>query len=105
MAKLLARWGLYKDVTAPTASNFAFMSGRQWSTSRMQNFGVNMVFVLFRCELNSYKVQLYVNERLTHIPGCATDTCLFSEFAAIVQPIIETCDLDAICENPPAYVY
>jgi hypothetical protein len=28
-----------------------------------------------------------------------------SEFAAIVQPIIETCDLDAICENPPAYVY
>ncbi len=103
MAKLLARWGLYKDAMAPTASNFAFMSGRQWSTSRMQNFGVNMVFVLFRCELNTYKVQLYVNERLTHIPGCAGDTCLFSEFAAIVQPIIETCDLDAICENPPAY--
>ena len=26
MAKLLARWGLYKDVMAPTASNFAFVS-------------------------------------------------------------------------------
>lgn len=103
MAKLLARWGLYNDTIVPTASNFAFQSGRQWSTSRMQNFGVNMVFVLFRCELNTYKVQLYVNERLTHLPGCAQDTCLFSEFAAIVKPIIETCDLDAICENPPAY--
>lgn len=100
MAKLLARWGLYNDTLAPTASNFAFQSGRQWSTSRMQNFGVNMVFVLFQCELNTYKVQLYVNERLTHLPGCATDTCLFSEFAAIVRPIAETCDLDVICENP-----
>ena len=80
-SKLFARWGLYKD---PLAPNFAFQSGRQWNTSHMQNFGVNMVFVLFRCELDIYKFQLYVNERLTHIPGCATDTCLFSEFADIV---------------------
>ena len=56
----------------------------------MQNIGVNMAFVLFRCELDIYKVQLYVNERLTPIPGSATDTSLFSEFADIVQPIIQT---------------
>lgn len=99
MAKLLARWGLYKDPSALTASDYAFHAGRLWSTSRMQNFGVNMAFVLFQCELNTYKVQLYVNERLVRIPGCADTTCTYSEFVTYIQPIVSTCDLDAICEN------
>lgn len=102
MAKLVARWGLYNDTLAPTASNYAFQTGRQWSTSRMQNFAVNMAFVLFRCELDTYRVQLYVNERLVRLPGCAGTTCLYSEFVGVVRPIVETCDLDAICDNPRA---
>ena len=69
----------------------------------MQPFGVNVVFVLFQCELNTYKVQLYVNERLTQLPGCAASTCTFSEFSNVLAPIVATCDLDAICENPPNY--
>lgn len=77
MAKLLARWGLLiNDTMAPTADHYVY---------------------------RTYKVQLYVNERLTKIPDCASTTCLFSKFAAFVKPIVETCDLDAICENPPAY--
>ena len=68
-----------------------------------KTFGVNMVIALFRCQLDINKVQLYVNEGLTLIPGCATDlatdTYLFSEFAAIVQPFIQMCDLKAIWEN------
>ena len=100
LGKVMARLGLFRDAEPLRADNFVWNIGRQWRTARVLPFASNMVFVLFRCTLETYKIQLYINERLVPIPGCSSaEACPYSEFVQMMRPIIETCDLDVICEN------
>ena len=100
-SKLLARLGLYNDSVPLTASNYGSQQDRTWRTSRILNFATNLVFVLFDCEATAtFKVQAYHNERLVDIVGCSEPrACPYVEFTAMMQPIIDSCDFDAICEN------
>ena len=97
----MTRLGLYNDPVPLTASNYGSQQGRMWRTSRTINFAANLVFVLFDCEATAtFKVQAYHNERLVDIVGCSEPrACPYAEFAAMMRLIIDSCDLDAICEN------
>jgi len=86
------------DDSSLRSDNWREMMGRRWRTSSLGPFGSNVAFVLQKCEGNTMKVGLWVNEVLTTIPGCEEMWCGLEEFLDIF-PEIDSCDFEKICAD------
>jgi len=98
--KLLTHLKLYNDEESLKSSNFEKMQDRKWKTSKFGAFGANVAFSLQKCDSNEFKVGLFVNEKLTIIPGCEEDWCNLNTFKAIFDPS-NGCNLNEICSITP----
>ena len=81
------------------ATNFKENKNRIFRTGCIAPFGGNFYFVLYKENNGSnHKVQFYVNERLTKIPGCDSSiNCDFSTFERQYQDIVDKCDYKKMC--------
>jgi len=96
---LHALLGINLDAHPPTASNFAEMEGRKFRAGCISPFSGNMYFVLYRCENEGFKIQMFVNERLTQIPCCGSaEDCKFEDFLRCYDSISNGCDFDKMCK-------
>ena len=92
MLKFLAYLGLDKPEIFPTFDNFGQSN---WTTSKIDTFANNIAFVQLSCQ----KIGMFVNEKLTPIPGCDKDLwCPYNLFKSIFEQK-EPCDFTKICQN------
>ncbi len=100
--KFLSHLGLFRDDQPLRHDNYeAMRTSRKWRTSLFNSFGANVAFALQQCS-STFKVGLFVNEKLTVIPGCAEELwCDFGHFSRIFQDSRD-CDLKELCslEDP-----
>ena len=103
--------GLFKDKEDLRADNFAKFRQRNYKTSYIAPFGANIAFVVYKCNtkdsaseqaehfrshLDSFMVQVFVNEELTAVPCCGKQTeCPLETFLQCFNK--EPCDLSALC--------
>ncbi|XP_077526287.1 multiple inositol polyphosphate phosphatase 1-like isoform X4 [Haemaphysalis longicornis] len=95
--KVVARLGLNRDSTAPTADHLCSMADRQWRSSLLCPFNANVAFVLFKCPKDSHKVVTFLNERPQQIPGCPSHHCPLETFLNIYKEPADTCNITEIC--------
>ena len=103
LLKVYGRLGLFKDAKNLTADGFEqFKDTREWKNGKIGKFASNIAFVLFHCpdeESSPYQVATLVQEKPTPLPACDDQwICPFERFMENLQPIVETCDLDEICQ-------
>ncbi len=77
------------------------MKARKWRTSLFNSFGSNVAFALQKCQGEGdqedlFRVGMYVNEKLTRIPGCSELWCEFQEFFRVFESSRE-CSLEELC--------
>lgn len=116
---MLGLLGLYKDESELKHDNYFKMEDRQWRTSKIDAFGSNLAFVLykyfieivsfvfglhyyyfyfvFRCKNDETKVLTLHQERIVRIKGCGNDLCSYDKFKQIFKTDIENCDFDQMC--------
>ena len=95
--KLLTHLNLYNDVEPLKSNNFETMKNRNWKTSKFGAFGANVAFSLQQCVNKELKVGLFVNEKLTKIPGCEDNWwCSLNTFKRIFDRT-NGCNLTEIC--------
>jgi len=89
------------DSTQMTAENFKSLESRKFRGACLSPFSGNMYFVLFKCgdsNDDTYKVQLYINERLVEVPWCESSIdCDLNDFFAYVESSVKNCHFDHIC--------
>lgn len=99
--KFLSFLGLFQDDRKLRHDNFEHFqtSSRKWRTSLFDTFGSNIAFTLLECHDDSSraKIGLFVNEKLTLIPGCDSNWCRVDQFLDLLKPKLDDCDWDAIC--------
>ena len=61
-----------------------------------KRFAANIAFVRLSCD----KVGMFVNEKLTIIPGCENIWCNIEEFDSLFDTSEKVCDFQKICGNP-----
>ncbi|XP_050545652.1 multiple inositol polyphosphate phosphatase 1-like isoform X2 [Daktulosphaira vitifoliae] len=94
--KMLGVLGLYKDNDNLRHDNFWEMENRQWRTSKIDAFGSNLIFVLFKC-YNDMKILTLHQEKIIRIPGCESDLCSYDTFKKIYQEKLNNCDFNKMC--------
>ena len=88
------------------------MSNRTFKTSHIIPYGGNLVFIVYACDSTAnvdstnatlrdreYYIKLLVNEVPVTIPGCGSDTCLYSTVRNMYKDHIDNCDIKALCNN------
>ena len=99
-----AMLGVYTNRIPLLSTNYLQNENRTFLVGCLVPFSANLYFVLYKKdgnnEVNDYKIQLYVNERLTQIPGCQSMTdCNFATFEKHYQGIVNRCDYQKMCQN------
>ena len=96
---LYALLGVRVDEETLVSENYEQMKNRQFRPGCLAPFAGNIMFVLYECDKGrDYKIQLYVNERLTRIPCCKSDVdCDFKTFEKCYQEVVDGCDFEHIC--------
>ena len=95
--KLLAFLKVFEDSEPLRSDNFHKMQNRNWRTSEIGPFGANIAFMLQRCE-SDFKMALFVNEKLTKLPGCEEEWCPFGVFVDN-NPQLKSCNFSNICRK------
>lgn len=96
---LYALLGLYTDKENMLSSNYEKMKNRNFRPACMTPFAGHIYFVLYQCEKNEYKIQMYVNERLTKIPCCeSAEDCDFKTFLNCYEKVVNDCHFDQMCK-------
>ena len=95
--KLLAFLKVFNDPEPLRSDNFHKMENRKWKTSDIGPFGANIAFVLQRCE-SDYLMALFVNEKLSKLPGCEEEWCPLSTFIQN-NPQLKSCNFSNICRK------
>jgi len=97
---LNALLGVNVDNMELNSKNFLKATERKFRSGCIAPFAGNVLFTLYKCdEANNYKVQLYVNERLTRIPCCKSAVdCDFQTFQNCYSKQVEGCDFDTLCK-------
>eukprot|EP00094_Tigriopus_californicus_P001991 TCALIF_01919-PA protein Name:"Similar to MINPP1 Multiple inositol polyphosphate phosphatase 1 (Homo sapiens)" AED:0.37 eAED:0.38 QI:0/0/0/1/0/0/2/0/367 len=99
LMKFLCFLGLNQDAEPLLHNNFEAMKQRQYRTSQNVPFGANVAFVIQECSNeNNYKVGMFLNEKLTQIPGCNQEWCDYSTFVDLHREEMSRCDFSAICD-------
>ena len=105
LVPLLSILGLYKDTEDLRADNFANKKDRKFRASLISPFAANLAFILHKCDshedrgdsLESFQLQLLVNEKPTKFPFCDTDLCPYSVVRQQYSYYINDCDLASMC--------
>lgn len=104
---LYALLDLFKDAEMLRADNFPKQHERKYRVSRITPFGANIAFVLYKCSIKdngsktvegmqSFMVQVFVNEELTALPCCKNQTeCSFDMFLQCFDNT--ACNLSSLC--------
>ena len=108
LVPLLSILGLYKDTEDLRADNFANKKDRKFRASLISPFAANLAFILHKCDshedrgdsLESFQLQLLVNEKPTKFPFCDTDLCPYSVVRQQYSHYINDCDLASMCRLP-----
>ncbi|XP_018323869.2 multiple inositol polyphosphate phosphatase 1 [Agrilus planipennis] len=97
LLKMIAHFGLYKDVLPLTHKNFQKISNRQWKVSKIDAFGTNLALVLYRCE-DQLKVLTLHQERIVYPLGCPREhlLCNLNDFKKNFKHSIN-CQFDKMC--------
>ncbi|XP_057306943.1 multiple inositol polyphosphate phosphatase 1-like [Hydractinia symbiolongicarpus] len=104
MLPFFALLGVYTNEIKMTSSNYITNKNRTFRGGCLAPFSSNLYFVLYKKNnggnsTKDYKIQLYVNERLTKIPGCSSITdCTFQEFDRQYKSIVDNCDYKKMCD-------
>lgn len=92
---ILLPLGIAKDKEPLTHSNYEQMRNRQWKTSNITPFAINLAVVFFRCNAEEqYKVQFYLGENLLNFEGCRQGVCEWSYIKQKFGSISTACNLD-----------
>ena len=104
--------GLFKDSSPLLANNMDQMSTRYFKTSKTNPYGGNLVFIVYACDSTAnldstnatlrdreYYIKLLVNEAPVTIPGCGSNTCLYSTVRNMYKDHIDNCNIRALCED------
>ena len=97
--------GIYTNKIPLLSTNYIENKNRTFRVGCLCPFSGNLYFVLYKKDdgnnpISDYKIQLYVNERLTKIPGCKSSSdCDFSEFEKQYQSIVDNCDYKNMCDT------
>jgi len=100
LLKLITLLNLFEDNDTLRSDNYKEMHDRKWKTSSFGAFGSNVAFVLMKCEVDglaSFKVGVYVNEKLELLPGCDDVWCSWDTFVALFSKVVELCNFEKIC--------
>ncbi|XP_076815328.1 multiple inositol polyphosphate phosphatase 1-like [Clavelina lepadiformis] len=101
-----ANFGLYQEDDLPvTEENYrSLMRNRKFSMARLSPSAGNLAFVLYKCG-EEYKVQTFLNEGLTSIPGCSESDgklCplgyVLDHYRDFVPGSESECNYDEICQ-------
>ena len=95
--KLLAFLEVFEDSEPLKSDNFHKMTNRKWRTSEIGPFGANIAFVLQHCR-SDFKMALFVNEKLTKLPGCEEEWCTLNSFIRN-NPQLKSCHFGNICRR------
>lgn len=96
LLKMLAHLGLYKDPKALTKVSFD-SNDHKWRVSKIDAFGTNLAFVLYRCD-QKQKVVVLHQERITQLPNC-DDMCDLQNIKQHYSNSINNCAFDEMCSN------
>lgn len=91
--KFLAYLNVNNPDVKPMHDNFD--AAHKWTTSHFDSFASNVAFVLLSCD----KVGMFLNEKLTVIPGCNDIWCQFDEFENLYKTSKKVCDFHQICDS------
>ncbi|XP_050423416.1 uncharacterized protein LOC126835150 [Adelges cooleyi] len=107
MVNLYLIFGVGKDDSPLTASNFIEMKNRKWIASKLCPWAANFMAVLFKNANDDYKVAFYFNEHITSIPledGSSCTVCPWLDIQKKLQAYIRDNDcVHFIAENLAAY--
>eukprot|EP00102_Acyrthosiphon_pisum_P021964 XP_016659174.1 PREDICTED: multiple inositol polyphosphate phosphatase 1 isoform X2 [Acyrthosiphon pisum] len=95
--KMLGLLGLYKDEHKLKHDNYFKMENRLWRTSKIDPFGSNIAFVLYKCNNNETKILTLHQERIVHINGCKDDLCSYEKFKQLFATELKNCNFDEMC--------
>ena len=100
MLKFLSFLGLFMDAEPLRHNNYdQMLKERAWKTSLFDSFASNVAFVLQKCGQTQFRVGMFLNERLTKIPGCEEEWCDYKLFRDIYyRKNPEDCDFSSICD-------
>jgi hypothetical protein len=63
-------------------SSIESIMNRKWRTSVISPFAANVVFSLYQCPSNTWKIRTLVNEVEMQLPGCDSTYCPLEQFLA-----------------------
>ncbi|XP_050420837.1 multiple inositol polyphosphate phosphatase 1-like [Adelges cooleyi] len=95
--KMLGLLSLYKDDNFLRHDNYLEMENRQWRTSKIDAFGSNLAFVLYKCNNDDMKIIMLHQERIIKIPGCDAELCSYEKFKLHYQAKLKNCDFNEMC--------
>lgn len=95
---LFAILGLHVDEEKLVASNYNEMKRRRFRGACLSPFSGNLYIILYNCQNDGYKIQLYVNEQLTKVPCCeSASECKLETFLRCFKKDIIDCHFEQIC--------
>jgi hypothetical protein len=71
---LIASLGLFNSTLAMSAENYETQMARPFRSSKIAPFNANIGFVLFKCDTDTYKIQVLVNELPVDVFGSTDST-------------------------------
>lgn len=95
---LMSLLELYKDPVTLYSSQYRQNVNRVFHVYKMVPMAANFAFVLNRCDGNTYKVQVLMNEKLMSLPCCVRQgqtTCSLETFKSCFE--YKDCDFDGMC--------
>ncbi|KAF2903049.1 hypothetical protein ILUMI_03146 [Ignelater luminosus] len=97
LLKMLSHMGLYNDSKPLTHKDFD-QSGNKWRVSKIDSFGTNLGFILYRCD-QKYKVLTLHQEHVVHLPSCEEELCDLDQIKEHYNDSIHECEFDEMCSN------
>ena len=98
----LDRLGLFINEPMLKADDFLKVSDRKYKVGKLAPFSGNIAFVLYECNTDyktDYKLQFYLNERLTKLPSCVSMVdCSLADFKEYYKGIVDKCNHKKTCK-------
>uniref|UniRef100_A0A1B6E9P5 Multiple inositol polyphosphate phosphatase 1 n=3 Tax=Clastoptera arizonana TaxID=38151 RepID=A0A1B6E9P5_9HEMI len=97
LLKVLSFLNLYNDNKKLTADNFRQNKDRKWRVSKIDVFGTNLAFILYRCG-DGDKVLTMHQERPVTLPGCPQgELCPLSRILELYGNSVHSCKFNEMC--------
>lgn len=89
---------MFNDSSPLLSNNYKDHLHRKWRLSLINPFAANIEFLLYNCN-QEYFVRTFLNERDLQLPICDSMFCPLEKIEEAWEPIVDSCDFDAICEH------